>query len=356
MSRLKIQACLLLIARTKERKVSLRLLKRSIKKANLPLEARSLPEEDLGDRLKEEYKTYYQIKGEAVELRMTALDNLATALAEKGETDKEKVIQAIRQREQQRRTAKKIEYLQGKLRSGSTTMVTTLDSSGNLIDITNKKEIELAILESNKAKFLQSSHTPFYLPPLKDEFGFKGLTTAAQATLAGLYESNLNIDEMILNVIAQWQMTQAVSDLGPIKMDLTIDQYTSFWKKAKEDTSCFPSALSFSMMKAGSQDPSIALLNCSMTRIPLTYGFAPKRWKYCLDVMIQKKSGVTDLSGLRTIVLFPVDCNYAFKHVGRLMIAIAEKTKSLAPEQYGSRKRHKAIDLAVNKALTFDIL
>jgi hypothetical protein len=93
-----------------------------------------------------------------------------------------------------------------------------------------------------------------------------------------------------------------------------------------------------------------------MTRIALTYGFAPKRWKYCLDVMIQKKSGVTDLSGLRTIVLFPVDCNYAFKHVGRLMMGIAEKTKSLAPEQYGSRKRHKAIDLAVNKALTFDIL
>jgi hypothetical protein len=159
-------------------------------------------------------------------------------------------------------------------------MVTTLDSSGNRIDITNKKEIELAILESNKAKFLQSSQTPFYLPPLKDGFGFKGLTTAAQATLAGLYESNLDIDEKILNVIAQWQMPQAVRDLGPINMDLTIDQYTSFWKKAKEDTSCFPSALSFSTMKAGSQDPSIALLDCSMTRIPLTYGFAPKRWKY----------------------------------------------------------------------------
>jgi len=69
-----------------------------------------------------------------------------------------------------------------------------------------------------------------------------------------------------------------------------------------------------------------------------------------------KKSGVTDLSGLRTIVLFPVDCNYAFKHIGRTMMSIAEKTQLLAPEQYGSRKRHKAIDLAWNKALTFDIL
>jgi hypothetical protein len=38
------------------------------------------------------------------------------------------------------------------------------------------------------------------------------------------------------------------------------------------------------------------------------------------------------------------------------MMAVAEKTGALAPEQYGSRKKHKAIDLAVNKALTFDIL
>ncbi len=69
-----------------------------------------------------------------------------------------------------------------------------------------------------------------------------------------------------------------------------------------------------------------------------------------------KKSGVTDLSGHRTIVLFPIDCNFAFKHVGREMIKVVEITGSLAPEQYGSRKRHKAIDLAVNKAITFDIL
>jgi hypothetical protein len=67
--------------------------------------------------------------------------------------------------------------------------------------------------------------------------------------------------------------------------------------------------------------------------------------------MIQKK-----LSGLRTIVLFPVDCNFAFKHKGRAMMYIAEKTKSLAKEQYGSRKGHQAIDLAVNESLTNDLM
>jgi hypothetical protein len=32
--------------------------------------------------------------------------------------------------------------------------------------------MEKAILENNKKKFTQSTHTPFYLPPLRDEFGF----------------------------------------------------------------------------------------------------------------------------------------------------------------------------------------
>jgi len=72
--------------------------------------------------------------------------------------------------------------------------------------------------------------------------------------------------------------------------------------------------------------------------------------------MILKKAGVTHLSSLRTMVLFPVDCNYAFKYVGREMMKNAEKGHALAPEQYGSRKYHRSIDLAVNKALTFDLL
>jgi hypothetical protein len=38
------------------------------------------------------------------------------------------------------------------------------------------------------------------------------------------------------------------------------------------------------------------------------------------------------------------------------MMRNAEKYHSLAPEQYGSHKNHRAIDLAANKMLAFDIL
>jgi hypothetical protein len=109
-------------------------------------------------------------------------------------------------------------------------------------------------------------------------------------------------------------------------------------------------------MKAGAYSEIAAQLDCMLANIPFKRGFARTRWRHCIDVMITKHSGVTQLSGLQTIFLFPADCNYVFKHIGRKMMVMAEKTKSLAPEQYGSRKQHKAIDLAVNKALAYDNL
>jgi len=355
-SRQRIRASLLLVSKAKKVKVSSRLLKRSLKKVNIPMEMRSLQLEELQEKLKGEYQNYYKIKRDASQLRLTDLESLAQALAEQENVEKEKTLKALREREQQRTTARKIRFLQGKIRTGSTTLVSFTDVNGQKHELMEKIEIERAILDSNKKKFSQSTHTPFYQTPLKEEFGFKGLTQASQATLAGVYDSNSDIDPNILDVIAQWQIPQEVRQLGPLKMEMTLDSYTSFWGKAEEDTSCYPAALSFSTMKAGAQDPDIAALDCTMTRMPLRFGFAPSRWKFCLDVMLMKKSGVTDLSGLRTIVLFPVDCNFAFKHMGCQMRQVAEQTKSLAAEQYGSRKQHKAIDLAVNKALTFNIL
>jgi hypothetical protein len=230
-SRFKIKAWLLLIAKTKNQKVTSRLLSRTLKKAQIPPNARSLALVEMQKQLKVEYKAYYKIKGEAKELRATALDNLVDALAKKGDTTKEKMIKVLRQHEAHWVSARKIRYLQGKLRTGSTTLITTTDSEGNKVDITDQVELEKAILENNRQKFTQSAHTPFYQPPLWEEFGFKGLTSTAQAALVGLYESD-TLDERILDVIAQWQIPQAVRELGPMKMELSLESYVTFLEES----------------------------------------------------------------------------------------------------------------------------
>jgi len=144
------------------------------------------------------------------------------------------------------------------------------------------------------------------------------------------------------------QMPEWLRDMGPNSMPLTVERYTGFWNKAKEKTSRYPDALSFSTMKAGSRNPVIAEVECMLTRIPLKAGYAPSRWKNCMDVVILKQSGVTHLGSLHMAVLFSADCNYALKHIGWQMMKSAEAAKALPKEQYGSRKGHKATDLATN--------
>lgn len=151
-------------------------------------------------------------------------------------------------------------------------------------------------------------------------------------------------------------MPMKVKEQGPQSMDISLQNYRSFWRKAKESISSYPGVISFSTMKAGATSELISSIECNLTRIPLLSGYSPRRWRKCMDVMILKKSGVTTLNSLRTICLFATDFNFAFKHIGREMMRHAERTDSLAPEQYGSRKRRRATDLAVNKAVTYDII
>jgi hypothetical protein len=101
-ARLLIKAWSLLVNKTKGRKVSSRLVSRTLKQAGISPEARGFKDEILQEKLKEAYKHYYHLKGNAKELRQTALENLAEAIALSGNSTQEKALKALRERETQR--------------------------------------------------------------------------------------------------------------------------------------------------------------------------------------------------------------------------------------------------------------
>jgi hypothetical protein len=43
--------------------------------------------------------------------------------------------------------------------------------------------------------------------------------------LAGIYDSNHDINQRILDVITQWQMPVEVKELGHLKMEMSVDSY-----------------------------------------------------------------------------------------------------------------------------------
>jgi len=176
-TRLLVKAWNLILNKLKGKKVSSRLIARSLKKANLPIEVRGFSIEQVQEKLKQAYQDYYCNKNQAASLRNTSLELLAEAIAVKGDLAHEKVLRDLRQREQQRATARKLRFIQGKMKSGSTTMIAVVGEDGNRVDITDRKEMERAILDNNKAKFSQSFHTPFYRSPLKEALDFKDSLT-----------------------------------------------------------------------------------------------------------------------------------------------------------------------------------
>jgi hypothetical protein len=170
------------------------------------------------------------------------------------------------------------------------------------------------------------------------------------------YDIPDGIDDYTKAFLQHLKRPKQLCGLKEHPLTLPVEIYRDFWRKAREHTACYPGELSFATLKAGAQDDIISEFKCIMMRIPIFAGFSPKRWKKCLDVMILKKEGLIHVDSLMTIGLFQPDCNYAFKFLGRKMMKHAETHQTIAAEQFGSRCLHRAIDLAVNKVLTNDLL
>jgi hypothetical protein len=149
-AREKIAGWSLLLRLKQGHRISSRKLARTLTKANIAIQSKLLTLLNIKDELVAATKKYYELKKSAVQLRETHLSHLATVMAAQGNLQKETIIKQLRLREQQRNTARRIKHLRGRLTRTATTTVTIKDKSGVNIDISDKKEMEKAIINTNK--------------------------------------------------------------------------------------------------------------------------------------------------------------------------------------------------------------
>ena len=124
----------------------------------------------------------------------------------------------------------------------------------------------------------------------------------------------------------------------------------------KETTSAGKSGVHFGNLIACAEDEQLAQFESSVSQIPFLTGYSPTLWKEGTIVMIKKKAGNADVSALRSIVLLEADYNFNNKILGKRAMEQAEDLKAIAPEQYGSRKGEMAVNQALHKRLTYDII
>jgi hypothetical protein len=132
----------------------------------------------------------------------------------------------------------------------------------------------------------------------------------------------------------------------PLPARIPTAVYSQAFRVAKD------SGIHYGHYKALFSHPELASVEAAWMNAPFSLGFASQRSKEGVDIMLEKKQGVRLVSKLRAILLFEADYNTHAKILSRQLMAAAERW--LAPEQFGSRNRHSAIEQALNKRLMFN--
>ena len=114
-----------------------------------------------------------------------------------------------------------------------------------------------------------------------------------------------------------------------------IEDHIRGWKKQKANTGSDTDGLTFSHYKAASKERDISKFDANIRSLPYKYGFSPKNWQTITDVEILEKTGVHDIEKMRTIQLMNAEFNMNNKKLGKDMMRVAERNKTIPREQYG---------------------
>jgi hypothetical protein len=261
--------------------------------------------------------------------RATWIEELAMARASEGKSSVAAEIKQLRLREMQRRDARIIKAANADQQRIGLSMI-KIQHDQAWVEITEKKEMETALLKELRQRFNQAGKTPFCISPLLDAVGPSlGTSEEAQHILEGTYCIPENCDPWAAKLIPHLSYAFPYRDFP---MEYSLHDHKAGWQKVRERTSAGISGLTIPQMKAHLQDDYNINVDIIFARIPYQYGFAPARWRKGIDVMLEKKKGVYNIDKLRAILLYEADFNQNNKRLGRDMLAMAEEFNALAPE------------------------
>jgi hypothetical protein len=294
-------------------------------------------------RLRQSRKEWRETKKRGNELRQSFLQEQAEEYARKRNMKPAQALKAIQQAEESKRAYNQIqELIGGKKVKNPLTQIeildTTKDGAKNIL--TDKNEIERAIMERNQRHSRQSLNTPFQnIPSLANAINPTNPNNKIEEILAGEFVHTLPDDIPLSPTEKQW-----IKDLQQ-KVDMEIDthislqEFINFFKRRKEKTASSYSGRHYGHYKVIAQmadegytdiaDTLIFIINATIaTSSPL------ERWSHSAQVMIEKGKG-NYIENLRIIQICEADLNFSLNVLwGDRMIRSALKHEALNDSQF----------------------
>lgn len=279
---------------------------------------------------------------------------LSEAIAHSSDQKTYNVYKQLLHCEAQEEAGRKMKPALGKQVKGGIKRVETQNDDGTVNEIISKNDIERTCLIENNRKYRQTQTTPCMSHPLRQQLGLFGNSDLAASILEGTFEPHPRMSQYTIEFLQElYKHPQCNAEDFLI---ISVQGFQESWTKMRETTSSGGVDIHFGHMKACCSSEFLSHFESSIAQIPFLTGYSPSAWQRGTIVMIQKKAKVDLVTKLRTLVLTAADFNHNNKILGRRTMHHAEKHNLLAKEQYGSRANKKAVDHALHKRLTYDIM
>ena len=141
-------------------------------------------------------------------------------------------------------------------------------------------------MKENHNKYRQTINTPCLQPPLRNELGLDGNTSAGRDILNGNYQPPTNTSKYTKELLLQLKRFQIKQPFPEAK--ITSSLYQSGWKAMNEHISSGLSGIHFGHMKSCAMDSDLSDFESSLSNIPYTTGYTPPEWQTDTLVMIKK--------------------------------------------------------------------
>ena len=141
--------------------------------------------------------------------------------------------------------------------------------------LTDKDDVEQAILKANDKKYRQTNDTPL-MSVLLPDFGFLGDNPTCRKILNDEYVPCQPIDSHTRAFIKE---LKRAPNIPTIKIEYSPNDYTQGWKKMEEYTTAGLSGIHFGHHKACATNHTLASFESQMSLIPYISGYPPERYK-----------------------------------------------------------------------------
>jgi hypothetical protein len=138
------------------------------------------------------------------------LESLAEAKAEKNGTSMEKELKSLVQIEKQRRQARSIKRMRGKLGTGQVTKVYQTSEDGSKTVCETQKTMVKSFFNENDSRFSQTESTPPMKSPLVEDLGYLAETKKAEQVLEVSYQPTQKVDRYALELLQELRLPECV--------------------------------------------------------------------------------------------------------------------------------------------------